>query len=223
MALDPTKPISNQERVFLTKYALTGNMLNSLRSAGYSQVTQRQDGYKILRRPHVQKAYQEIIARPLDEIQASLVRIVRENSYVAFSDLGECFDREGNVLPIEEMPESARRAVSSMKVTRKYNRNKDGESELEVTREIKLWSKPQALEMFFKYHDMIRQVMDEEVGISSNNRKEFTVEKLLAEGIKQGLLPSGKKMGNGGNGGNGKKTDGNESGEYGSAAELPVD
>jgi hypothetical protein len=167
--------------------------------------------------------YQEIIARPLDEIQASLVRIVRENSYLAFSDLGECFDREGNILPLEEMPDSARRAVSSMKVTRKYLRHKDGTSDLEVTREIKLWSKPQALEMFFKYHDMIRQVMDEEVGISSNNRKEFTVEKLLAEGIKQGILPSGKKMGTGGNGGNGKKTDGSKPGEHGSTAAIPVD
>lgn len=185
---DPTRPVTPQERMFLTKYALTGNMVESYRSAGFSHYMARQKAQELLRRPNIKRAYEEIISRPLDEVQANLVRVVRETAHVAFSDVGECFDEEGNILPINLMPENARRAVASVTVKRNYRRSNDGESDLEVTREIKLWPKTTALEMFFKYHDKIQQVFDVEYGIGSPQKNEFTMERLLAEAGKIGLL-----------------------------------
>jgi len=198
---DATKPITPQERVLLTSYALTGNMQKSMQKAGYPAFGAHKRGNQILKKKHVQRAYQEIMSRPLDELQANLLRIVRENAAVAFSDIGDVFDEEGNVLPVHEMPEHARRAVSSMKVTRRYYRNRDGDSDMEVTREVKLWSKPQALELFFKYHEKIQQVVDEELGLGSKEKKEFSMEKLLAESMKQGLIHADNKK----KGGNGRK------------------
>jgi phage terminase small subunit len=192
-------PITPQERVLLTHYAMTGDLTASMRKAGYSMKFPTDNARRILRKPNVKRAYQEIIARPLDEMQANLLRVVREVAHVGFSDIGDVFDDEGNVLPAHEMPEHARRAVSAMKVTRKYFRHKDGSSDLEVTREVKLWPKVTALEMFLKYHEKIQQVVDDEIGIASREKKEFSMERLLAESAKIGLLKSGKEGGNGSN------------------------
>lgn len=199
-------PITPQERVLLTQYALTGNLAGSMRKAGYSEAMASVSAQKILRKPNVKRAYQEIIARPLDELQANLLRVVREVAHVGFSDIGECFDEEGNVLPINEMPDHARRAVSAVKVTRNYHRSKDGDSHMEVSREVKLWPKVTALEMFLKYHEKIQQVVDEEIGIGSREKREFSMERLLAESAKVGLLAKDiRKGGSGGNGNNGNE------------------
>jgi len=216
---DPERPVTPQERMFLTRYALTGNLVDSYRNAGFSQYAARQKAQALLRKPNIKRAYEEIISRPLDEVQASIVRVVRETAHVAFSDIGDIFDEEGNVLPVHEMPEHARRAVASMKVTRNYRRNRDGESDLEVTREVKLWPKTTALEMFLKYHEKIQQVFDEELGLGSKEKKEFTLERLLAEAAQIGLLKADSK-----DGGNGSGQDTlEEAGGSGQASELTGD
>ena len=45
---------------------------------------------------------------------ATITRVLEEFGRIAFLDIGEAFDEQGNLLPIRQMPEGVRRAISGI-------------------------------------------------------------------------------------------------------------
>lgn len=79
--------------------------------------------------------------------------IIGQWSDMATADIADAFVSENNTLkPIHEIPESARRMISSIDVLEHYD--KDGVL-TGITKKIKLWDKNKTLEMFAKHHRML--------------------------------------------------------------------
>jgi hypothetical protein len=75
-------------------------------------------------------------------------RVLEEIARLAFSDIGQVLDFSGThprLRPACDIPEDARRALTSVKVKRYAEGRGEGAGEVEVT-EIKLWDKLAALE-----------------------------------------------------------------------------
>ncbi len=71
----------------------------------------KQEAYEWRRQPRVRAAIAERQAEVIAESGINLVRVLKETANVAFANLQELFDADGNLLPIEKWPEGAARAV----------------------------------------------------------------------------------------------------------------
>ena len=71
-------------------------------------------------------------------------RLLTELAGIAYADPAEMYDEDGRLLPIHQMPERARRAISSIEY------GKDGVK-------IKLWSKTQGADMLAKHLNLYEQ------------------------------------------------------------------
>jgi len=85
------------------------------------------------------------------------VRVLTETARIAFSDPGELFDDDGNLLSIKEMPAHVRAAIASIEVEEKRVEI-DGEKAVRaVVKKVKLWDENSASERLFKHRGLYEQ------------------------------------------------------------------
>jgi hypothetical protein len=95
-------------------------------------------------------------------------RALREAARLAYSDIGELFDKDGRLLPLTAWPDHIRTAVSSVKY-RKYNADA-GDGKQEDIVELKLWDKSKNLEMLFKHMGLLIERMDINISTKIEDR-----------------------------------------------------
>lgn len=76
-------------------------------------------------------------------------RVLRENAYLAFSDVREVFDAEGRMLPVKDWPDRLAAAVGNIEVVRRNVDSADGHTDQVI--KLKVWDKPKALESLMKH------------------------------------------------------------------------
>ena len=130
--------------------AFGGNLAKSARAAGYATKYARQHGTRCLKHPIFQKAITKRAAQVQAKFRLDAERITTEVNYIALLDPKDFYDEEGNLKPIHEIPEYARRAVASMK---------DGE--------IKTWDKIQAQKLALQ---LAKAIGDDVTKVSANTQ-----------------------------------------------------
>ena len=82
-------------------------------------------------------------------------RALREAAKLAYSNIQDLLDEDGNVRPIKEWPRELAAAVSSIDMTKKNLTAGDGKQE-DVIR-IRLWDKPSNLTLLFKHLNLLTE------------------------------------------------------------------
>jgi len=82
-------------------------------------------------------------------------RALREAAKLAYSNIQDVLDDDGNVRPIKEWPRELAAAVSSIDMTKKNLTAGDGKQE-DVIR-IRLWDKPSNLTLLFKHLNLLTE------------------------------------------------------------------
>ncbi len=99
---------------FVAEYLKDMNATQAAIRAGFKPKTAYSQGQRLLRFPAVRAAVvagrQEILART----EISPQRVVAEVACIAFLDPRKFFDANGNLLPVPEMPEEVRRALTAL-------------------------------------------------------------------------------------------------------------
>ncbi len=138
---------------FVEVYLQTLDCAEAARQAGFvgtSPASQKAIGGNLLRVPHIatmiEQQYKAIIAKT----GATPERVWQEIAAVAFLDPAVFYDEDGNVKPMDEIPEQARRAITGMKV-KTGTIGEDGEF---TERELKHASKDAALAKLMALHRM---------------------------------------------------------------------
>ena len=85
-------------------------------------------------------------------------RVLREIARMAYQDIGDIYDDAGNLLPIKQWPEDARRAVSSLEVVKQNLTAGDGK--IDVVMKPRPWDKPKALEMLAKHNGLLKDQVE---------------------------------------------------------------
>jgi hypothetical protein len=154
----PARPLSDRERLFCQARVSGESQRDAAISAGYAASRAMQTGCELEARPIVQaelaRLRAEIAERTVALVSTDAARVQREIEAVAFSDVGDLFERvDGTlrVLPVDRWPEAARRAVSSIKVKRYI----DAEQTPLETTEFRLWSKLEALKQLREHLGMV--------------------------------------------------------------------
>lgn len=93
---------------------------------------------------HVKRKAAERLADLIDPDRA-----LREAAKLAYSDVRDLFDAEGNLKPIRDWPDHLAGAVASVEIVKKNLAAGDGQTD--TVHKLKLWDKPKNLEMLFKH------------------------------------------------------------------------
>lgn len=118
--------MTERQKRFCELYALGGNRAKAARDAGYADGGASVVAGVLLAKPHIASWIDELRRVYLDEIGVRSDRVLDEIAASAFLDPKDVLDEDGDLLPIPEMPERARRAIKKIKVRNRYDK-KTGE------------------------------------------------------------------------------------------------
>lgn len=135
---------------FVANYVANGckDATQAALSAGYTGKNVRVTASKLLTKANIQAAIADVLAKQQVRCLIDKDRILAELARIATCDIAGAFDANGNILPIKDMPEDVRRAISSIEVESLPSIiNKDGEADGEggTVTKIKFWDKPATL------------------------------------------------------------------------------
>lgn len=117
---------------------------------GKNEAAQKSLGGSLLRVPYVATRIEQQYRAILAKTGATVERIWEEISYAAFLDPSVFYDENGDVKPMSEIPEAARRAITGMKV----KEGSIGEDGHFTERELKFAGKDAALSKMMQLHRM---------------------------------------------------------------------
>ncbi len=139
--------ITPKQAMFAAEYLIDLNATRAAIAAGFSAATAHVTGSKLLRNPVVAAAIADGQARMAAKLEVTAERVVRELAKLAFSDVKDIFDAEGNPLPVHRMNEMARAAIAGLETD--TWQTKDGPKT--VTTKFRLADKGQNLERLGKH------------------------------------------------------------------------
>lgn len=149
---------------FVAEYLKDLHATNAAIRAGYSEKTAQEQGSRLLSNVMVQEALARAQARYLQNADVTAERVVDELALIGFSDIGDIIDFTGADPKLRaacDIPERARRAISSVKVKRYAEGSGEFAREVEVT-EFKLWDKLAALEKLARRLKLIEDEDEDE-------------------------------------------------------------
>lgn len=117
-----------------------------------------------------------LIKQQLDRIKIKADFIVRELLNTATINLRDAYDQQGNLLPIEDMPEPLQKAIAEIKTEELFDGHGEDREHIGTAKTIKIADRLRALELLGKHLKMFTDV------------HEITGLEGLAEQIKQARM-----------------------------------
>lgn len=157
------KRLTPKQKRFVEEYLVDLNATRAAKTSGYAEKTAYRIGFENLRKPQIQAAVQRRQAELSEKTQITQERVLEEEAAIAFSNITDLFDEDGNIIETHKLPEPIRYALSSIEVkdlpdgSRKYK--------------FRLWDKGRALERISKYLGMYER---------DNRQKRPTLEEVFA-------------------------------------------
>lgn len=139
-----------RQEKFVQEYLVDGNGTAAAIRAGYAPKTAAWTACKLLKDKKIKAAIALGQRQLAAKIQITAERVIEELAAIGFADLGQLY-KDGNLLPISELPEQIRRALAAVKVGQ------------EGVVEYRLWDKVAALEKLGKHLGLFGQKVDVKV------------------------------------------------------------
>ena len=148
----PKRELTPNQKLFCEEYAIDRNGSRAYKAV-YKGVTKdktaEQCASRLLSSNAKVKAYvDKLLAKLAFKAEVTAERVLKEEACLAYSDIGEIFDGE-TLIPVNQIPEDIRRAISSVKVN-----TKTFKGETETTYEYRFWDKGAALKRLEKHLGM---------------------------------------------------------------------
>lgn len=105
-------------------------------------------GYKMAHRPHVARRIKEQLEMLEAEEHEMMLRVHREHRRIAFSNMKDVLDNDGNLIPLQDMDDDTAAAVQNIKVRSKS----DNEGNVYTETDVKLYDKQKSLDSLAKMY-----------------------------------------------------------------------
>ncbi len=139
-------PLTPQQEIFCNEYIKDRDGAHAYVRAGYSPIGAKQNAYAALKKPQIRYRVNQLIGEYISKIEVDVMFVLRELLKLATVDIQDIYDEDGNLLPLNEMPENARKAISSIEVVEEFDHPGQGRKRIGFTKKVKLWDKTKALE-----------------------------------------------------------------------------
>jgi len=147
----PRIPPQMMREAFVREYLVDLNVTQAAIRAGFSEKTAGQAGHRVFRRVEIQAAIQLAMDERAKKTGVQAEEIINELLKVARLDIGVLYGNDGSLLPIHQIPEDARRAMSGIEVDELWEGSGEAREQVGVTRKVKLLDKLRALELLGKH------------------------------------------------------------------------
>lgn len=143
--------LNERQRSFAAEYLVDLNATAAARRAGYRGTDHAIEvtAHRLLRKAEIATLVAKGNAKRQERTEINAELVLRELLALARVDLGEAFDADGNLLPIKNMPEQVRRALSGIDV--ETLKSQEGETMRTTVTKIRLWDKKGSLELLGKH------------------------------------------------------------------------
>src|SRR5690349_798464 len=131
--------LSAKQQAFIQEYLVDLNATKAAIRAKYSPHTANEISAKLMKKPAVAAALQELMSTRLESIDITAERVLREIARIAFCDPRKIFNEDGSCRAACELDDDTAAAVAGIKIVTVMRENEAGIPEPETTKEIKLW------------------------------------------------------------------------------------
>jgi len=161
------KKLNSKERIFVDEYLLHLNPERAAIAAGYSRSMARTKAYQWVsdgkRKPHVFSAVKAALDRRAKRIEIKQDSVLKELARVAFFDPRRLFDRDGNLIPLCDLPKDIAAAIVGLHTSEAPGNG--GKTKSRITN-IRFADKLKALDSLARhlgmYNDKVKHSFDEE-------------------------------------------------------------
>lgn len=147
-------PLKPREQRFVREYVVDENGADAARKAGYPPRSARVQASILLTHPNIQRALEDARAEWLKRADISTSRVARDISTAANLDVSEFLDKDGNILPLKQMPPHVRRCIVSIEVVKRNLTAGDGQ--VDEVLKIRLIDKARMHEILAKATGLIQ-------------------------------------------------------------------
>ena len=141
---------------FIAEYLIDLNGTAAALRAGYSSKRAAATAHRILSEPEIRQAINKQMESREKRTLITADRVLAELYEMAFTDIALLFNEDGSIKPIHNIPESLRRAISSVEVDEiwDWEETENGRKHkvrIGETKKLKLWDKGKSLENLAKH------------------------------------------------------------------------
>lgn len=147
----PKKPaLTARQESFARAYATHFNASRAAIQAGYSKATAFVTGTQVKALPQVQARIAELLEPHRREFEVTRERTLLELARIAYADIRELYDENGQLRPIHELEDHVAATIASVEEERRTEGR--GEDAVDIrTKKVKTHDKMKALEMLSKH------------------------------------------------------------------------
>ncbi len=146
--------LTAKQELFCREYLVDLNAEAAAKRAGYAAKNAAREGCMLLKKPHVVQLVERLKSRQYQRLELKADNVLQELARIGFLDPAHVFDLQGVMLPIHEMPEEIRRAISSIEVETLYGGRGEAREAVGQLTKIKFWSKVDALQALGKHFNL---------------------------------------------------------------------
>ena len=145
--------MTTKQAQFVAEYRKDMNATQAAIRAGYSRKTAASQGERLLRHVEIAVAVAEKTQQQLDKADLTAERTLEEMRRLAFSNVQDLFDEEGNLRPIHTLSREQAACIASLEVIVKNAQAGDGHQD--IVHKVRVWDKTRTLEMLGKHFALL--------------------------------------------------------------------
>lgn len=159
--------LTEKQKRFCEEYLVDLNATQAAIRAGYSEKTARQIGPENLSKPVIQDYISELRSEQKKRTGITVEKVLREYAKIAFSDIRNLFDGNGDLKSVDDLSEEDAGSIASVEVYKEDLRSGEETLGTATTKKVKMWDKLRALEGLGKHLGMFEK---------DNNQKAATIQ-----------------------------------------------
>jgi len=135
---------------FCQEYCVDLNATQAAIRAGYSEETAASIGSENLRKPDIERYIKQLQADAVSAAKITRERIATEFGKMAFADIRQAYDKDGNLKHIKKIDPNTAAAINSLETDELFEWQDGVKKTVGITRKLKLSSKQAALDSLAK-------------------------------------------------------------------------
>lgn len=165
---EPPFGLTLKQAQFCLEYIIDKNATKAAIRCGYSEKTAHAQGSRLLKNVKVKAYLGRLIEKQEKRLDIKADVVLRELHRILTSDIGKVFNPEGGILPVADMDEDVRRAISGIKVKEIWEYTDEGrkrsKEQVGEVVEIKFWSKTESANLLGKNLKLWLERHEHEIG-----------------------------------------------------------
>lgn len=143
---------------FVAEYLIDLNATQAAIRCGYSPKTAKQQGSRLLTNADVAAAVTVKADKQLDKLELTAQRVKDRIGLIAFQDIRQLFDEQGNLRPIHTLSDASAAFVAGLEVIKKNAAAGDGI--IDTVHKVKVVDPIKALEMLAKHFGLLTEKIE---------------------------------------------------------------